>query len=131
MIGIDTSGSIGKNCLEQFAGEINKISYLISEVTAMTCDAAVQEVVKIHSFGDWMKKLQMKGGGGTDFSDVFNKVKELHLAPELLIYLTDGFGSCDVKKPPYPVLWVVTDPTGMDHLPWGQKVLMPNEKGEW
>ncbi len=131
VIAIDTSGSIGRNCLEQFAAEVSKVSYLVSEVTAMTCDAAVQEVVKIQSFDNWLKKLHMKGGGGTDFRPVFDKVKELGIQPELLIYLTDCYGSFPEKQPPYPVLWACTAQDGMQGVPWGQKVLIPNEKGEW
>lgn len=131
VIAIDTSGSIGRNCLEQFAAEVSKVSYLVSEVTAMTCDAAVQEVVKIQSFDNWLKKLHMKGGSGTDFRPVFDKVKELGIQPELLIYLTDCYGSFPEKKPPYPVLWACTAQDGMQSVPWGQKVLIPNEKGEW
>lgn len=129
VIAIDTSGSISQNCLEQFAAEISKVSHLVSEVTAMTCDANVQEVVKIRKFDNWLKKLQMKGGGGTAFEPVFNKVKELKIVPELLIYLTDAWGSFPNVKPQYPVLWCVTSRSGMDYIPWGQKVLLPDEKG--
>jgi predicted metal-dependent peptidase len=131
VIAIDTSGSIGRNCLEQFAAEINKVSHLVSEVTAMTCDARVHEVVKIRKFDNWLNKLQMKGGGGTAFEPIFEKIKEMHMQPELVIYLTDAWGSFPNKQPNYPVLWCVTDQSGMDHIPWGQKVLLPNEKGEW
>jgi predicted metal-dependent peptidase len=131
VIAIDTSGSIGRNCLEQFAAEIAKIGHLVDEITAMTCDAQVHEVVKIKRFENFIKKLQMKGGGGTDFRPVFNKVKDLKMNPELLIYLTDAYGSFPEKKPQYPVLWCVTSEDGMNYIPWGQKVLLPNDKGEW
>jgi predicted metal-dependent peptidase len=131
VIAIDTSGSICNNCLQQFASEINKISHLVSEVVAMTCDASVHEVVKIRAFDNWLKKLKMKGGGGTAFEPVFDKVKELKMVPELLIYLTDAYGSFPPKQPGYPVLWCVTSADGLNHIPWGQKVLLPNDKGEW
>jgi predicted metal-dependent peptidase len=131
VIAIDTSGSIGRNCLEQFAAEIGKVSHLVNEITAMTCDAAVQEVVKIQKFDNWLNKLHMRGGGGTDFRPVFEKVRELGVQPELLIYLTDAYGTFPDKKPPYPVLWCITCQDGMNMVPWGQKVLLPNEKGEW
>ena len=131
VLAIDTSGSIGRNCLEQFAAELGKISHLVSEVTVMTCDAAVQEVIKITAFTDWLKKLHMKGGGGTDFRPVFDKVKELGIMPELLIYLTDAYGTFPEKRPQYPVLWCITNQDGMQYVPWGQKVLLPNDKGEW
>jgi len=128
VIAVDTSGSIGRNCLEQFAAEISKISHLVSEVTAMCCDAEVQEVIKLNQFSDFLKKLHFKGGGGTDFRPVFTKVKELGIVPELLIYLTDAYGTFPEKQPTYPVLWCCTCNDGMGGIPWGQKVLLPNEK---
>jgi predicted metal-dependent peptidase len=97
----------------------------------MSCDAQVHEVVKIRKFQDFTKKLQMKGGGGTDFRPVFNKVKELKMQPELLIYLTDTYGSFPEKAPNYPVLWCVTCEAGMSNIPWGQKVMLPNDKSDW
>jgi len=131
VIAIDTSGSIGRNCLEQFAAEIAKISYLVNEITAMSCDARVHEVVKVRKFENFLNKLQMKGGGGTDFRPVFEKVTEMKMQPELLIYLTDAYGSFPEKQPHYPVLWCVTAEDGMSWIPWGQKVLLPNDKGDW
>lgn len=129
VIAIDTSGSIGKNCLEQFAAEINKIRYLVNKVTAMSCDAAVQEVVEVDKFGNFLTQLQMKGGGGTDFRPVFDKVKELNMVPELLIYLTDTYGSFPEKQPSYPVLWCITEENGQ--VPWGQSVHIPNDKRDY
>jgi len=129
VIAVDTSGSIGSNCLEQFAAEIHKVSHLVSEVTAMSCDAQVQEVVKIRKFENFLKKLQMKGGGGTDFRPVFEKVKDLNMVPELLIYLTDTYGAFPDKQPQYPVLWCITEESGK--VPWGQAVYIPNDKKDY
>jgi predicted metal-dependent peptidase len=133
VIGIDTSGSISKDCLTQFAAEINKISHLVSEITAMSCDCDVHEIVKVRKFENWLKKLQLKGGGGTSFDPVFEEVKKMKMAPELLIYLTDGYGSCSIEKnPPYPVLWVLVGADGESSLPkFGQRVIMPNYKNEY
>lgn len=129
VVAIDTSGSIGANCLKQFAAELSKISHLVNEVTAMSCDAAVQEVVKINKFDNFLGKLAFKGGGGTDFRPVFTKVKEMNLVPELLIYLTDTYGSFPDKQPGYPVLWCITDDNG--RVPWGQSVHIPNDKRDY
>lgn len=125
VIGVDTSGSITKEILEQFSAELAKVSYLVDEVTVMSCDARVQEVVKINKMQQFMDKLEFRGGGGTAFEPVFDKVKELNLAPELLIYLTDTYGSFPEKQPAYPVLWCITDENG--RVPWGQAVYIPKE----
>lgn len=129
VVAVDTSGSIGSNCLKQFASELAKISYLVSEVTAMSCDAQVQEVVKIQKFDNFLNKLQFKGGGGTDFRPVFDKVKELKIQPELLVYLTDTYGCFPDKQPNYPVLWCITEENG--RVPWGQSVHIPNDKRDY
>lgn len=131
VIAIDTSGSINKNCLEQFATEIDKVRHLVTDVTAMSCDCQVHEVVKISKFGKFLNGLQFHGGGGTDMRPVFDRVKEDNLLPELLIYLTDGYGVFPEKAPNYPVLWCVTEEGGMSYLPdWGQRVLVPESRGD-
>lgn len=128
VVAVDTSGSIGKKCLEQFGAEMAKISHLVDEVTAISCDAKIHEVVKIRKFQNFLKnvKFGFKGGGGTDFRPVFDLVKERKMQPELLIYLTDTYGSFPYKAPQYPVLWCITEEEG--RVPWGQAVYIPNDK---
>jgi len=126
ILAINTSGSISEKQLEQFYAELVKISYLVDEVTVMTCDTKVHEVVKIAKMTDFFKKVQFLGRGGTDFRPVFDKVRELRLQPELLIFLTDGYGPTKDKAPNYPVLWVYTD-EDCPKLPWGEHVFMPSD----
>jgi predicted metal-dependent peptidase len=129
VVAVDTSGSIGKECLTQFAAEIAKIGHLVNEITVMTADAAVQEVIKVHRFQNFLDKLHFKGGGGTSFKVCFDKVKELNLKPDIFIYLTDMYGDQDqCKPPPYPVLWVST--SEINKAPFGIVVQMPNENGK-
>ena len=129
VIAVDTSGSITKDILEQFSAELAKVSHLVDEVTVMTCDAEVHEVVKISKMQQFLDKVKFLGGGGTNFIPVFNKVKELNLQPELLIYLTDTYGQAPNKAPQYPVIWCVTVEPGQDSdLGFGQKVYIPREK---
>ena len=95
----------------------------------MSADAAVHEVVKITKFSNLLNKIKFKGGGGTDFRPVFDKVKELNIFPELLIYLTDAYGSFPEKQPNYPVLWCLTEENSV--VPWGHSVHIPNEKKDY
>src|SRR6185369_10042245 len=104
---VDTSGST-ENMLPQFLAEMRKLNTLISELTVMTCDAEVHEVVKLTQMDGLFKNVKFKGGGGTDFRPVFSTVKEKRIIPDLLIYLTDMFGTFPEKGPNYPVLWVST-----------------------
>ena len=121
-VAIDTSGSVGKDDLSQMGSELVKIGSLINEVTAITCDAEVHEIVKLNKFEHFRNKLKFKGGGGTDFRPVFDKINELKEAPELVIFLTDTQGTFPDKQPKYPVLWVSTIAEGK--VPWGQIVYM-------
>lgn len=118
VVATDTSGSISKEELEAFAGEIARISQFVSEITVLTCDCKVHEKVKVRSAGELLRKLQFKGGGGTDFRPVFKTVKNC----ACLIFLTDGYGTYPEQPPKYPVIWVLT----RDHQepPWGKKIIL-------
>jgi len=105
VIAVDTSGSIGTEELEQFAGEITAISDEAQPeiIHVVYCDAAVQSSQQFEPSEPIT--LEPKGGGGTDFRPVFEWV-ELHgLRPACLIYLTDLCCSSYPQEPDYPVLW--------------------------
>lgn len=106
VIVVDTSGSIGEQELEQFAGEINEISSGAqpSAMYVIYCDAEVQSVEEFSASEPIM--LSPKGGGGTDFVPPFRWVEENGLEPGCLIYLTDLCCDSFPERPEYPVLWV-------------------------
>ena len=106
VIAVDTSGSIGKLELEQFAGEISAISEEAKPeaIHVVYCDAAVQST---QQFGPSEPvRLEPKGGGGTDFRPAFEWVAENNIAPVCFIYLTDLCCDSYPEAPEYPVLWV-------------------------
>ena len=106
VIAVDTSGSIGKCELEQFAGEISAISEetLPDAIRVVYCDAAVQSAQEFRASDP--VRLEPKGGGGTDFRPAFEWVAENDVAPVCLIYLTDLCCDSFPETPDYPVLWV-------------------------
>jgi len=106
VIAVDTSGSIGKQELEQFAGEISAISEEVKPeaILVVYCDAAVQSTQKCEPSESI--RLEPKGGGGTDFCPVFQWIDEKEIAPVCLIYLTDLCCNSYPEEPDYPVLWV-------------------------
>ncbi|MGB7592940.1 MAG: VWA-like domain-containing protein [Terriglobia bacterium] len=117
VIAVDTSGSIGKLELEQFAGEISAISEEAQPeaIHVVYCDAAVHCT---QQFGlSEPVRLEPQGGGGTDFCPVFQWVAENKIAPVCLIYLTDLCCHSYPEAPEYPVLWV-TDSRKM--APFGE-----------
>ena len=106
VIAVDTSGSIGRHELEQFAGEISAISEEAQPeaIHVVYCDAAVQCT---QQFGPAEPvRLEPKGGGGTDFCPPFKWVAENNIAPVCFIYLTDLCCHSYPEAPEYPVLWV-------------------------
>jgi predicted metal-dependent peptidase len=106
VVAVDTSGSIGEEELEQFAGEITAIADEAkpAAIHIMYCDAAVQS---IQQFGPSEPvELEPRGGGGTDFRPVFEWVEANQIAPACLIYLTDLCCRSYPQAPDYPVLWV-------------------------
>ena len=109
VVAVDTSGSIGKAELDQFAAELTAIlqDHAATACTVIYCDSAVAGV---EEFGpdDYPVTLHPQGGGGTAFGPVFDEVETRGLTPACLIYLTDLEGRFPDQEPPYPVLWVRT-----------------------
>lgn len=107
VIGVDTSGSIARKELEQFAAEITAISEQVhpEAIHVVYCDK------KVHLVQEFLASepitLTPKGGGGTSFRPVFKWVEANDIQPVCLIYLSDLV--CDeypASSPDYPVLWV-------------------------
>jgi predicted metal-dependent peptidase len=119
VIAVDTSGSIGRLELEQFAAEISAISDEVQPecIHVVYCDAAVQSV---QQFGPSEPvEVEPNGGGGTDFRPAFDWVAENEIRPACFIYLTDLCCDSYPEPPDYPVLWV-TDSRRM--APFGETI---------
>ncbi len=105
-VAIDTSGSIGQEELNQFAGELTSIlEQYRADCTVIYCDAKVAGVEHILA-DDLPLDLKPKGGGGTDFRPPFKWCEEQGENPTCLVYFTDGYCNRFPEEPAYPVLWV-------------------------
>jgi predicted metal-dependent peptidase len=126
VIGGDTSGSILDPTISMFFGEMRGVLEDIKpeELDIIWCDAEVQRVDYVEDVGDLinLKCKGAPGGGGTSFIPVFDKVRELGLTPDALIYLTDGDGTFPTSAPSYPVLWGTIK---KNTYPWGEIVEIP------
>ena len=120
VLAVDTSGSTG-NDLPVFAGELSNLlnSFGQYELKVICCDSDIQSVQTFSDVSPFDGKINFPGGGGTSFSPVFEYLEKEAEAPNLLIYFTDGYGDTP-KKPPYPVLWVITR-NGKNFIPWGME----------
>lgn len=107
---VDTSGSIRKADLEQFASEIRGVleDGAVQSVVVIYADAKVQHVETFEA-GD-VVRLDSKGGGGTDFRDTFRVIRRDHEDAAAVVYLTDLCVSQFGKEPACPVLWAQYGP---------------------
>jgi len=110
VIAVDTSGSVSKSELEQFAGEISSILEEYNDITirVIYCDTKVAHTEEFHS-SDLPINLKLHGGGGTNFKPPFDWVrKNLDETPTCLLYFTDLECSSYPKDPGYPTIWIWT-----------------------
>lgn len=124
VIGVDTSGSVGRDELMAAIAEINGICEDAhpSKVHVVYCDAAVDGVDEFEadSFPLVARDFNPKGGGGTLFQPVFDWVAENDINPACLVYITDMYPSgWPDPVTDYPVMWVATTDVV---APWGETI---------
>lgn len=111
VVGIDTSGSIGQQQLEQFLGELSVICEAVcpEKIHLLWWDTEVAgvDVLEPADYVDLVNKVKPAGGGGTDVSCVFDWVAENDIKTEAVILLTDGYTPFP-SAPKYPVFWGMT-----------------------
>jgi len=107
VVAVDTSGSMTDGLLAQAAGELAALHALIPEVTVVTADAKVHQVVQARDLPTFLAQRKWHGGGGTDHRPVFEWLARQRLQPEVLVGITDLWTKLPEKPPPFPVVWVV------------------------
>ena len=122
LVVLDTSGSIRKTEMQEFVSEIDAIKGQVrARITLHACDAALSEE------GPWIYEPweefslpdNIRGGGGTRFTPVFEWAEAQGSAPDLLVYFTDAEGEFPKLEPRFPVIWLVK---GRGEVPWGQRI---------
>ena len=126
VVALDTSGSTIE-ALPDFVAEVERLmrSFGKFELAVIECDTAIGNVTVVSSDTkpyDWLKH-RFSGGGGTDFTPVFDYIRNRRIRPDVLVFFTDGEGKCPKDRPNYPVLWLLTE-TGESPVPWGFHVKM-------
>jgi predicted metal-dependent peptidase len=123
-IGIDSSGSVHDDELNQFFAEMGRLHNMEIVLTVIECDTKVNGVYKF----DPKKPFLTNGRGGTSFKPVFEECDNLEV--DGLIYFTDG--ECwdeGIKKPKYPVLWaLVGGKTRQPPYKWGGRTYIEVKK---
>lgn len=144
VIAIDTSGSTSGKLVQKFLQKTYNIlcqtESFFSKINLhiIQCDADIQEDVRITSskeFDEYLKKMKIRGLGGTDFRPVFEHVDRMIQNHEFtnlkgLIYFTDGFGVFPKRQPDYHTAFVYID-EGYEnpHVPvWAIKLVLKPEE---
>ena len=120
VIGVDTSGSIGQPELNFFAGHVNRILEVCNpeRVVVLYCDAKIAHVDEFEA-EDYPVRLSPHGGGGTSFKPVFDYIDDNNIDPEVVVYLTDGYGDQTLFTSQHDTVWLTTH---HDDFSWGEVV---------
>ncbi len=144
VIAIDTSGSTSGELVQKFVQKTYNIlksteSFFTKiNLHIIQCDADIHEDRKItcqEDFDEYLKTMQIRGLGGTDFRPVFEYVEQLRQNREFtnlkgLIYFTDGYGTFPARKPDYDTAFVFVDDeyNNPDVPPWAIKLILQKDE---
>jgi predicted metal-dependent peptidase len=130
IMGADSSGSIYAvpHLISRWMAECSGVLEDVRprEIHVVWCDAEIKRVDIIEDAQDLARMFYKgaKGGGGTDFTPVFEYADNLNREIDCMAYLTDGDGTFPNWKPRYPVIWgsILRKP---EHFPFGDVVMIP------
>ena len=143
VIAIDTSGSVKGDVVQSFIQHTHDILvrrenfFTRVNMFILQCDDRIQDAVHIttpEDFDAYIRTLEIKGLGRTDFRPVFEYTASLLSSGQLsalqgLIYFTDGLGTFPAEKPPYDVAFILhTDGGEAPPVPdWAQHLAISEE----
>lgn len=118
LIAVDTSGSVDDEAVKALVSEVQGVLGAYPHVKA-TLYYADTEAYGPHELTPGSDIPPPQGGGGTDFRPIFGLLDEHE--PDVLIYLTDGYGDFPELAPKVSTLWVVP-PGGLEDegFPFGE-----------
>ena len=105
---IDTSGSIGNKEFTQFLSEVDKVlkQFKPEKIGVSQFDHKYRGTEIVTSATD-IRKLQIKGGGGTRIEETLEAVGDM--PTKCIVIFTDGYMNLDLVKPKMPVVWAIYD----------------------
>jgi predicted metal-dependent peptidase len=119
---LDTSGSMGSAELGLAMRETRGVlKALHADVTFVACDTRVHSMERIHRVEEAAKLL--KGGGGTSFAPAFEALAKAQPKPEVVIFLTDGYGDAPETQPAgMTTIWVLVGSCTRKPCSWGDSI---------
>jgi predicted metal-dependent peptidase len=123
-ISIDSSGSVDEQLLAQFIAEIESITELFGSysIELLVCDDRVRSHQRFTN-GESIE-YSLEGGGGTDFTPVFEYIETQMTPPKLLIYFTDLDGKFPLYEPTYETVWITSH---QKEIPFGRVIVIKDE----
>lgn len=120
-IAIDSSGSVDEVLLSQFIAEIESITELFGSygIELLVCDERIRSRSRFEN-GESIT-YTLIGGGGTDFTPVFESIADGAVLPKVLLYFTDLDGKFPPYEPPYETLWIAP---GRVDVPFGRVIVI-------
>lgn len=117
----DTSGSLHDKQRE-VATEARSIleEQRPSRTIVIDCDAAVHRVMDLGPGDEF--PTDALGGGGTDFRPVFDRLSEMSVVPDVMVFISDLMGVFPTEHPEYPVVWATIG--AMEDPPFGRSVVV-------
>jgi predicted metal-dependent peptidase len=124
---VDTSGSVTGKILDRYAAELSSFldMGLADVLTVLYADVVVHNIQHFER-GDNVK-LDPQGGGGTNFRDVMNKIKEYD-DMSVSLFFTDLYTMDFGDEPDCPHCWVVYgNPEVYKNVqvPYGEVIFIP------
>lgn len=118
----DASGSCMSPWLQgEFTDNINSILADVrpSKVYVVDFECGVTAIEEVEP-GEMEFCKRPRGGGGTDFSDIFDYLEREGIVPDVAIVLTDMYGRFPDSEPEFPVIWASTSPEEV--APFGETI---------
>ncbi|MDP3464197.1 MAG: VWA-like domain-containing protein [Sulfuricurvum sp.] len=125
-IAIDSSGSVDEVLLAQFIAEVESITEIFGSysIDLLVCDDRIRSH---HRFTNGERiEYSLEGGGGTDFTPVFEFIETQLTPPKMLLYFTDLDGKFPRDEPHYETVWIVPY---IGEVPFGRAIDMKDNNG--
>ena len=116
-VGVDTSGSVNNQELQEFMNELTHMHKTGHKITVVQCDTRINSIEEFNPKKDW----EIKGRGGTSFQPVVDHYNEKKGHYTALIYLTDGEAYAP-DNCPKNTLWVHSSISDINEELPGKKI---------
>lgn len=125
---IDSSGSISQDALAEFKGLLISLIRTFSNVRVhvIVNDAEVHDHFELtNATVGKFKMMKVHGGGGTNFIPAFEAIAKERPHTQVIVFLTDGYGTFPEQSPASKVIWMLQPPhCNAEAVPFGKVILL-------